>query len=236
MQNNLIGFNISDIAVIAVIAVCIYISSKKGIIKSFIGIGYKAAALILSRFLYPYISKILIASPFYDSLRLQIMQRLNIGSVLSSESQKLEADIIGSLNLPQMFKSALLENNNSVTYSFLKASGIEEYIGGYIAMIIINILCVISIYIIIGIILRLCFKTLRIFSKLPIIKTADRLGGAALGFCLGTLTIWVIMAFISLFLTQPQFYAVSQNIANSLIAVKFYETDIILNMINKIIF
>lgn len=235
MQSTIVGFNAADAAVIVIIAVCVYISAKKGLIRSFIEVGYKIAALILSRLLYPAISKVLMGSSFYDSLKLQVMERLNIGGLLSSQSQKVDADIIGSLNLPQIFKSALLENNNSVTHSFLKVSGVEEYIGGYIAMVIINIICVIIVYFAISIGIRVCFKTLDIFSKLPVIKTANKLGGAVFGFCWATIAIWVAMAFISLFLTQPLFNPISKSISSSFIAIRFYETDVILNMINKII-
>lgn len=228
-------FNLADIAVIIIVAVCVMSSARKGLIRSLIGIGSNVFALILSRVLYPIVSKMMLDTVLFDKLKLQIIERLDIGAVLSSQTQKFEADMINSLSLPQMFKTGLLENNNSEVYNLLNVSSIEDYIGGYIAMIIINIVVVIVVFLLVGFLLRFVFKALNIFSRLPVIRTANKLGGAILGFGWAVILIWIIMAFITLFLTQPQFSYISESIATSNIAIKFYETDIILKMINKII-
>lgn len=229
------GFNIADLAVIIIIGVCIAISAKKGLIKSFIGIGYKIVSLILSRLLYPIITKILISTAFYENLKQGVIEKLNLGGIISDQTQKFEADMINSLNLPQMLKTGLLENNNSVAYNFLNVHSIEEYIGGYISMIIINIISIIAVYLIISLILKYGFGTLNIFSRLPVVRTANKIGGGIIGLFQGILIVWIIMAVITLFLSQGDFAYIAYSIKSSLIAVKLYETDIILNMINKII-
>lgn len=224
-----------DIAVLVIMAYCIWAYARKGLIKSVIGFGSNIFSLILSRALYPSISKMVLDTPIYDKTKLAVIEKLNIGGIVSSQTQKFEADMINSLGIPQFLKTGLLENNNDVVYNFLNVSSIEDYIGGYIAMMLINIIVVVAVYLIIGIIFKFVFKSLNIFSRLPVIRTFNKAGGAVLGFCWGVVLIWILTAIITLFLTQPQFSFLSEGLATSVIAIKFYETNIILQMINKII-
>lgn len=224
-----------DIAVLAIMAYCIWAYARKGLIKSIIGFGSNIFSLILSKALYPSISKMVLDTPIYDNTKLAVIEKLNIGGIVSSQTQKFEADMINSLGIPQFLKTGLLENNNDVVYNFLNVSSIEDYIGGYIAMMLINIIVVVAVYLIIGIIFKFVFKSLNIFSRLPVIRTFNKAGGAVLGFFWGVILIWILTAIITLFLTQPQFSFLSEGLATSAIAIKFYETNIILQMINKII-
>lgn len=229
------SINYMDIAVVAIMIYCVYAYAKKGLIKSVIGFGSNIFSLILSRALYPTVTKMILATPIYDNLKLTVIEKLNIGEVVSSQTQKFEADMINSLSLPQFLKTGLLENNNDVVYKFLDVSSIEDYIGGYISMMLINIIVVIAVYLIIRIIFKFVFKSLKIFSKLPVIRTFNKIGGGALGFCWGIVLIWILTAIITLFLTSPQFAPLSESLATSVLAIKFYESNIILKMINRII-
>lgn len=229
------GFNWADAAVFVIIVLCVAAAAKKGLICSIVGFGSNILSLVLSRIACPFAVKALLATPVYPALKNMVTGRLDMGSVIEGANRKIEADMINSLNIPTMLKSGLLENNNSEVYKFLDVSGIEDYIGGYIAMIIINIAVVVGLYIAFGIGLKYISRSLKMISRLPVIKTADKIGGAALGAVSGVLIIWIVMCIATLFLTNSAFAWVLEGIEASAAASKLYKMNFILNMINGII-
>ena len=220
------SFNISDVIVISIIILCGYVYYKKGLIYTILGFFSTVLAVILSKFLSPIVSTALKGSPVFDTIKeyvkTAIFQEMPVTSGVSSNS------IIDNLNIPEFLKNALIENNNSSVYSKFNVSNIQDYTSEYITSFVINILAMIIVFILLMVLFKFLAKTLNIFSKLPIIRTANRLAGGALGVLQGVVIIWIGMAILTMLYGQPIFDSINESISESLIACKFYDSNIII--------
>ena len=90
----------------------------------------------------------------------------------------LQISAIEGADLPDLFKSLLTENNNSEMYTRLGATTFAEYVGDFLAKLILNILAFLATFILITIIIRAIVFALDIVSDLPVlggsIKPAGR--------------------------------------------------------------
>ena len=76
-------------------------------------------------------------------------------------------------------------------------------------------------------------KVLNIFSKLPVIKQFNRLGGALLGGIKGILILYIMIAIVTVFVPFEENGVIVQGIEESSFAGAMYEDNIILNLIGK---
>lgn len=226
--------NASDFFVIAILFICIFVSWKRGLIKTVFSLFSTVIALVAARFIYPHVSLFLMKTPLYESIKNTVLNAADLNHIADTVTQKAQTDLIYNLHIPDFLKGALLENNNSEIYNMLNVNGIADYISSYIAGIILNIFSMIVVFIIVRIALIFISKALNIISSLPVINTADHLGGAVFGLIQGTIIIWICFIFLTFFMTKPAFQNISENVFGSLIAVKFYESNILLDMILKI--
>lgn len=233
MENS---FNIADAIVLIILALSIYISYKRGIIKTLFSFGSTILSLILAKLFYPYVSSYLRTTWIFDSIKKTVFNAVSLSGIEESVTLNAQTELINSLNVPDIFKTGLLQNNNSEIYKLFNATGIIDYICSYVSNIIINVISIISVFLLVFIAMKILSLTLDIFSRLPVIKTANNLLGAVFGFFQGTAVIWILFIVITIFFTGEKFKNIYNLIGNSLIAVKFYDNNILMNMILKIFF
>lgn len=105
--------------------------------------------------------------------------------------------VIEGLSLPQDVKQMLLENNNSQMYEILGVNAFVEYIGSYLANIILNWAGFVVLFLFVYIMLRLIVKWLDIMAKLPVLSGMNKLAGAVLGGIQGLFFIWIVSLLIT---------------------------------------
>ncbi len=204
---------IADICVVGIVAIFVWSGYKAGLMKTFIKIASYIISIIISFFLYPVISDILIKTPIYDKLVEIIGKELDISAI--SDSLSRGALGIWSNYAGKGFQAA--------------AQGVSESM----AVLIINILAFVIVLLLSKIIIRIVGNLLGIFTKLPIIKQFNRLGGSILGGIMGVLALYLISAVLILaspIEPQARFY---YEIENSVFASEFYENNVILNFLGK---
>lgn len=99
---------------------------------------------------------------------------------------------IEGLNLPEDVKQMLLENNNSQMYEILGVNAFVEYIGDYLANMILNWIGFVVMFLAIYIFLRLIMKWLDIMAKLPVLSGMNQIAGAILGGIQGLFFLWLV--------------------------------------------
>jgi len=222
------SFNAADVVVLIVIGVCVYYHYKRGLVSTLLGFCSLFFSAVLSRFLSPFIGDLLRKTPLYDSIKSYV-----ITSVIP-QGEKIGTDFIRQLTIPDFLKDALVDNNNSIVYQKLNVSGTEDYISGYIAGFIINIIAMVILFILLLILFKFLARTLNIIARMPVLRTANKLGGAALGFIQGVIIIWVGLAVLTIFYGKPMFEGVNEAILNSVIASKFYDSNILITGLSTI--
>lgn len=99
---------------------------------------------------------------------------------------------IENLPLPQDVKEMLLENNNSQMYEILGVNAFIEYIGNYLANMILNWGGYVIMFFAVYIFLRIVMKWLDIMAKLPVLSGMNQIAGAILGGVQGLFFLWLM--------------------------------------------
>ena len=222
------SFNLADIAVIVIIAVCVYFYYNKGLVLTLLGFCSTLISLFMSRFLSPVFADFLRKTPLFDSIKEYI------GESIAKTGSDIENNIISSLDIPDFLKTAITDNSNNVIYDRFNVTNPKDYISEYIAGFVVNIIAMIIIFILLTILFRFLSRTLKIISRFPLIKTANKLGGGAVGFAQGVLIVWIGLAVLTAFYGKPMFDAANEAVANSVIASRFYDSNILIKGLSAI--
>ena len=100
--------------------------------------------------------------------------------------------IIENLNLPQNVKAALIENNNHEVYELLGVNAFADYIGNYLADMILNSVGFVLLFAIVYLLIRLVVRWLDLIARLPILSGMNKIAGALLGGVQGLLFLWIL--------------------------------------------
>ncbi len=203
---------LADICVIAVVAGFMYMGYKAGFMRSFVKIASYIISIVISFFIYPVISELLIKTPLYAKMIDLINQRYQQQPLID-----VPTDTFGVLS-------------NYIDRGVQAAtSGIAEAI----AVLLINILAFVIVLILSKLIIRIVGSIFNIFTKLPVIKQFNRLGGTILGGISGVLVLYIACAVLFLFSPLDPHSRIAVEIEQSVFASEIYENNIILNVLGK---
>ncbi len=203
---------IADIIIIIVVAVFVAAGYKAGLIRSFMGIASYVLSIIIAFLIYPVVSGFLGKTPLYTYLTEMVNN-----NYVSENMQSPDMGMFG------FFSKHMSEGLDAV------ATTVSEGI----AALLINIIAFILVIVISRILLWIITKVLNVFSKLPVIKQFNRLGGALLGGIKGILILYIVFAIVTVFVPFEKNSAIVKNIEESSFAGAMYEDNIILNLIGK---
>lgn len=219
-----------DIIIIVILLLSIFYFANKGLISSILKSCSWLISILVTYFLYPFVSSLLRKTIVFDFLRETIYTVMGLDSV-SATNGSSQITAINSLTLPEGLKTMIVDNNNSVIYDLLGVNSLQEYIAGYIANIILNIVISILVFFIIKFCIKLAFTALDIAVKMPVVKQLNSLGGAFLGAFWGVVIIWSIMAITTLLIASPVFSDLINAINNSFIGSILYNNNFIMNVL-----
>ncbi len=227
---------IIDGIVILILLLSVAAGIKRGLLLTVFKICSFAISLFLSFKFYPYVGKFLREKAgIYEKLNAAISTKLSLGDAIQNETLKVQNDFINNLGMPDIISKSLVQNNNPEIYKILNVNGIEQYISGYIANICINILSLLLVFMVVGIMMSIVVKTLDIISMLPVVSSLNKVGGALVGFAQGTLIIWFVFMIMTFFITSLFSQELFEGIQKTTIALKFYNTNLLMEFIMKVI-
>ena len=119
-------------------------------------------------------------------------------SVLDSMGKNDQTRLIQKLPVPEFVKEQMITYNNSEGYQKLKAASFKDYIVNYITSLVVNLLAFLVTLIVVWIIIAIVLGVLKVFSRLPVLRFVDRLGGLVIGLIKGVIFVWLIFLVFSL--------------------------------------
>ena len=137
---------------------------------------------------------------------------------------------INNSDIPDVFKTLLLTNNNETIYQKLGAEDFVSYISKYLTKLIINIVCFLFTFIIATILVRAIVLALDIISNLPVLGFMNRLAGGVLGTIGALIVVWVLFTVITLLYTTNIGKALYALIEQESILMLIYEYNPILKL------
>jgi uncharacterized membrane protein required for colicin V production len=226
--------NWSDIVVIVLIAVFAFIGLKKGLTMSFFRVVTFFVCLFASLKLYPVLARILEKTAIFESIKNSIAGNLIAGQNVTASANSSVSGAAGtqamldSLKIPGFFRKSI-EANVLAEDGLNTLQSIADAVGGELAKIIISLISLAVIYLIIRLVIFAVSLLLKLITKLPVIKQADKLGGFIIGIFQGFLAVYALFALLMLFNANPAFAPVFKGIEDSMFAKSFYENNFILN-------
>ena len=194
----------ADIIVIGIVVICIIHGYKSGFLKSLINIGAYIVSILLSFILHPILSGLMMKTPLYTFFVQKISEKYPTVEALKSELQFLEKYL----------------------------QGVEGAVSEMAATLLISIISFILIVIICKVAISLIAKGLNLFTRLPVLKQFNRLGGAITGGVIGIVVIYVAMALMVICAPIDNFAEITSEIHKSVFAKEMYNNNIMLNLIN----
>ena len=155
----------------------------------------------------------------------------DISALIGEIPKDTQIKLIEDSGLPTFLKDSLLENNNNEIYEQLGVTSFVEYVAAYVARTIITICTFVITFIFAWIIVRSFAAVADLFSHLPIIKSVNRIAGAAIGFVFALIFVWVGFLVITLLYTTGIGETCFAMINDSAILTLLYEKNVLLGFL-----
>lgn len=170
---------------------------RRGFIRKAVSAVSLIITLVLVTYLTPHITTFI---QDHTSMHEKLQEKCSemfLSEDYSADVKTDQVNMIENMDLPENIKEMLLENNNTEAYEILKVGGFREYVGAYLANLIINALAYLISFIVIWLALRALLTALDIVAKLPLLRGINKLAGGALGLVQGIVFVWIAFLLVS---------------------------------------
>lgn len=225
-----------DIIIIAIILVTAGIAAKLGFIRTVYQLASSIIALMLAFIVYPIIEVILKVTPLYIGIQAWIREMLPSVELATGLQQQAKEIMSVTEWLPSFIGEQLVQNNNPEIYELLGVTSLIEYITVYLSDLCIVAIAIMIAWVVVKIGLSVFVGILDIVSKLPLLKTANKWAGFTVGLVKGLFIVWMILLVVPVLMIIPQLSNLDTLIEGSILTKSLYENNIILQIINSIIF
>ena len=158
------------------------------------------------------------------------------GSILDGMEipRDLQQEAINGADIPDIFKELLAVNTTSEIYEEMGVKSFAQYVGTFLAKLIINIVSYLGVFLIVTIILRAVIFALDIVAEIPVFGLINRLAGGAVGFAGALIIVWLLFVAVTLLYTTVIGKDIYETIQASGILKFLYDHNPIMGMATKI--
>lgn len=232
---NTVGFNLIDLAIIAVVAIFALIGWYRGFLSSLMHGASALGGLIVSGVGYRHLANFLIAR--FDALNftLQFTDAAEaIGDIELSRTVVATADAaqiskaLEACDLPN-FMSRLIEKNiQSQAFSDVGLATIQEYFNQTMAIAVLHVVCYVALFIVAFIAFELIVSMCMAVMRPPVLRQFDSLAGAAVSLLIGLLVVRVVFMLVPAGLSLMGIEQIEAWFTQSAIGSLFYKSNFLL--------
>lgn len=207
-----------------------------GFIRKAVSVTGLVMTLVLVTWLTPLITGFLTEyTPVQKNLQEKCTQMLYDEDY--DETEKADQVLaIEAMPLPDNVKEMLLENNNYEAYEILKVAGFYDYVGAYLAKMIINALAYLIAFIAVWAAVKAVMAALNIITRLPVLHGVNKLAGGLLGAAEGVVLVWVLFLLVNIFCDGSFGQWFFEMISESKVLTFLYGKNIIMEVVLGLIF
>jgi uncharacterized membrane protein required for colicin V production len=227
--------NIYDGIVVALLAIGAAAGYRRGLARSMFGLVSWGLSLALSYLLYPHAVRLLRALGLLGFLQDKLQNAMSLDFLAEGASVSAQMEMLAGLPQSELVLRRLQAGNNPEAYSLLEASGIKEYVCGFFANMIINLISLFLIWIAARLILWAVSKSLRAVERLPVIRAFNKAGGAAFGLAGAVFAIWAALCVLNLFFLDPNHSKLFLDISSGAVSGLFYSYNPLFIIISSIL-
>ena len=188
------------IAVLALIAAACIMGFQKGFVKEIVSVFFMLISFLLVWAVNPYVNTFVKEyTPVYDTIqdKCQTLVSEQIGNKKTLDKEE-QNQVMENMELPDLLKNALVENNTAETYRYLAVSTFTEYISDSLAVMAVNGISFLISFILSAAVIRLLGFILNVLTKLPVIHGINKIVGAAVGGIKCVIFIWIAFLVLTL--------------------------------------
>lgn len=209
--------NILDLITAGIVLVCVLICAAKGLLISVYNLFSLFIAFMLTRRLYPIVSDFLRDTPLYGSLR-----QITLGWIgqneITSDTGQIVTDTVDGMALPELFRRIVLDN---IEPDALDLTAVYDSVSSFAAGLAIDALAMVAVFITVFMLMRVVGMALRVVSRMPVIKTFNRIGGAVMGLVIGAILSWLTLSVMQGLFAANADFPVADLLDESLLARLF---------------
>ncbi len=213
--------NIIDIIAIVILIAMIVWGAKRGFVKTVFSLGSLILSLILALSLYPIVTDFLAESVVGDYVRLNVYEVFED----KSDDDLSAEDASSALKLPGSLQEAIIGTTEQAT------TMVKETLAESMASLALKILSILIVFILVKVILWILSVLLNTVSKLPLLRTANKLLGGLAGLCYGVMLLYLILAVLTFTTTLKSFNKPIQLVLESEYVSTMYHENIILDFL-----
>ena len=188
------------IAVLALIAAACIMGFRKGFVKEIVSVFFMLISFLLVWAVNPYVNTFVKEyTPVYDTIqdKCQTMVSEQIGNKKTLDKEE-QNQVMENMELPDLLKNALVENNTAETYRYLAVSTFTEYISDSLAVMAVNGISFLISFVLSATVIKLLGFILNVLTKLPVINGINKIAGAAVGGIKCIIFIWIAFLVLTL--------------------------------------
>ena len=225
--------NVADVVVIAAIVAFAFIGVRHGFMKTVFKLGSFFISVLVAVKFYPMVAELLMKSSIYTELKASILKHILASNPESNienaaQAQQATRGIIESLSLPGFIKDMLFSGSES---KLLDYSKLAESVSGELAGLVISVFSLVLLFIAVRILLF--FEVLSCRTGSCRCSNSLTRQGLALGAVEGLLTVYILLALLTLFGSSEWFAPIHDAISQSLMAGYLYENNFIVRYVSK---
>lgn len=218
-----------------VFALCVLIGCFRGLIKVILSMAGLLVSILIAVYAAPHLSVYLQEHTEIDEkIANYISEELHFDKMGEETSKGIQVSLINALPIQDNIKSSILDNNNVEMYKALGVSSVYDYIAKSIAVVFMNVM----VFLVLTALCRLFFvfvgKKSEGFSRLPIVKWIDKLGGGLLGALKGIILIWLFFLLLSVTSASAWSQDIVTQIDQIYLLKLLYDHNIILDIVGDL--
>ena len=215
------------LSVIILIAICVLHGLKSGLVRMLFSIATFIVTIVLVKMLAPVgVQALKNTDVIYDSIKAPIEKVLEE----QIDGQIKTEEVLESCQVSDEVKANIMSmaDKTGITEVTVFTPEVKEIAADCITLRMIDLLAYIILFILINAALRILGVVLDLFSKLPVIKEMNQLGGCVFGAVEGVAIVWLLFIVITIFSTTAWGSACFEMIGDSAILSFLYAKNIFL--------
>ena len=171
---------------------------RRGFIRKAVSAVSLLITLVLVTYLTPQITNFIQEK---TALHENLQQKCSEIFLNNEYNENVKTDqvlMIENMDLPENIKEMLLENNNTESYDVLAVSGFHDYVGAYLAKLIINAMAYLLSFVIVWTAIKTILMALDVVTKLPVLHGINKLLGGGLGLVYGVVLVWIAFLLVTI--------------------------------------
>ena len=210
---------------------------RRGLIKELVSLVCVFLSMAIVWFINPYVNEFIRENTsIYE--KVQESCREFVGEEYSTwtGSGESQTEFINEMNLPELLRNGLVQNNNSDSYQYLAVTTFSDYIAQYLARMAVNGISFLISLALSTILIQSITWMLNLVSRLPVIHGMNKIAGAFLGAAKFLIVVWVVLLALTIICNTEIGEMGLQIVKKDYILNYIYDKDILIHIFMSVFY